>query len=66
MGVWLRRELAPMVAQRLRPETMAAAGIAWAPVERLLAEHRRGGRDHALKIWSLLVLDLWREQTQAS
>jgi asparagine synthase (glutamine-hydrolysing) len=66
MGVWLRRELAPMVEQRLRPETMAALGIAWTPVENLLAEHRRGGRDHALKIWSLLVLDLWREQVQAS
>jgi asparagine synthase (glutamine-hydrolysing) len=64
MGVWLRRELAPMVARRLRPETMAALGLAWAPVERLLAEHHRGGRDHALKIWSLLVLDLWHEQAQ--
>jgi asparagine synthase (glutamine-hydrolysing) len=41
-------------------------GLAWAPVERLLAEHHRGGRDHALKIWSLLVLDLWREQVQVS
>jgi asparagine synthase (glutamine-hydrolysing) len=66
MGVWLRRELAPMVARRLRPETMAALGLAWAPVERLLAEHHRGGRDHALKIWSLLVLDLWHEQAQGA
>ncbi|MDB5406107.1 MAG: hypothetical protein JWL84_1019, partial [Rhodospirillales bacterium] len=66
MGVWLRRDLASMVAQRLQPETMAAAGLAWQPVERLLAEHHRGGRDHALKIWGLLVLDLWREQVQDS
>jgi len=62
MGVWLRHDLAPLVAERLRPERLAALGIGWRPVERLLAEHRRGLRDHALKIWALLVLDLWYER----
>jgi asparagine synthase (glutamine-hydrolysing) len=59
MGIWLRRDLAPLVAERLRPGRLAPLGIAWRPVERLLVEHRRGLRDHALKIWALLVLDLW-------
>lgn len=59
MGVWLKRELAPLVAERLTPDTLAAMGLAWAPVERMLAEHRQGRRDHALKIWALIVLDAW-------
>jgi asparagine synthase (glutamine-hydrolysing) len=62
MGVWLRRDLAPLVAERLRPERLVPLGIAWRPVERLLTEHRRGLRDHALKIWALLVLELWHER----
>ena len=66
MGVWLRRDLAPLVAERLRPERFAALGIAWRPVERLLAEHRRGLRDHALKIWALLMLDVWRTRLETA
>jgi asparagine synthase (glutamine-hydrolysing) len=62
MGVWLKGELAPLVAERLRPERLATLGLDWAPVQRLLDEQRRGVRDHALKLWSLLVLDLWRER----
>jgi asparagine synthase (glutamine-hydrolysing) len=62
MGVWLRRDLAPLVAERLTPERLARLSIAWRPVERLLAEQRRGLRDNSLKIWALLVLDLWCER----
>jgi asparagine synthase (glutamine-hydrolysing) len=64
MGVWLRRDLAPLVAERLRPERLEPLGIAWRPIEQLLAEHRRGLRDHALKIWALLVLELWHERLE--
>ena len=60
MGVWLRTVLAPMVAERITPAAMAAAGLEWAPVARLLKAQRRGMRDHSLKIWALLVLDAWR------
>ena len=60
MGVWLKTDLAGLVARRLTPDTMAAAGLAWTPVARLLDEQRHGRRDHSLKIWSLLVLDAWR------
>ena len=60
MGVWLKNDLAGLVAERLTPDTMAAAGLTWAPVARILDEQRQGGRDHSLKIWSLLVLDAWR------
>jgi asparagine synthase (glutamine-hydrolysing) len=60
MGVWLATDLASRVDQRLTRETMAAVGLEWEPVAALLAEQRRGGRDHSLKIWALLVLDAWR------
>ncbi|MCP5367782.1 MAG: asparagine synthase (glutamine-hydrolyzing) [Hyphomicrobiales bacterium] len=60
MGLWLKTDLRDMVGDLLTPAQMAAAGIAWAPVERLLAEQRRGLRDNALKVWALLVLAAWR------
>jgi asparagine synthase (glutamine-hydrolysing) len=60
LGVWLKGDLAPMLADRLTPASMADCGIDWPPVATLLAEFRRGGRDHSLKIWSLLALDAWR------
>lgn len=59
MGVWLGRELAPMVAERLTPARLGELGLDWAPVERLLDQQRSGRRDHALKIWALLVLESW-------
>ena len=61
MGRWLKGELAGEVARRLTPESLAGVGIDWAPVQRLLDEHRRGGRDHALKVWALLTLVAWKD-----
>ena len=55
-----RHVVPSLVAERLTPDTMAAVGLAWTPVARLLDEQRHGRRDHSLKIWSLLVLDAWR------
>ena len=60
MGVWLKGELKPMVTERLTPTSMADCGLDWKPIQRLLTEHSVGGRDHSLKIWSLLVLDAWK------
>ena len=62
MGVWLGGELAPLLAERLTPERMAALGLAWPPIARLLAEQRGGRRDHALKLWALLVAESWLHQ----
>jgi asparagine synthase (glutamine-hydrolysing) len=59
MGVWLRGSLAPLLGERLRPELLAPLGIEWGPVAMLLKEFRSGSRDHALKLWSLLVLENW-------
>lgn len=61
MGRWLKGELAGEVTRRLTPASLADVGIDWIPVQRLLDEHRRGGRDHALKVWALLTLVAWKE-----
>lgn len=66
MGVWLKTDLKTMVADCLTPAAMAAVGLEWAPVAALLTEHRRGRRDHSLKVWALLVLDAWRRAAQGS
>lgn len=60
MGLWLRNELAPMVAERLTPERMAVLGLEWKAVDSLLAEHRLGRRDSSLAVWALLVLERWQ------
>ena len=60
MGVWLQGALKDLVAERLAPGSVAAMGLAWEPVAELLAEHARGRRDVALKVWALLALDGWR------
>ncbi len=60
IGVWLRGPLKDMVAERLTPAGAAAMGLDWGSVADLLAQHREGRRDVALKVWSLLALDAWR------
>jgi asparagine synthase (glutamine-hydrolysing) len=35
-------------------------------VERVLAEHLNGTRDHSLRLWQLLILELWHRQYQNS
>ncbi|HET7790881.1 MAG TPA: asparagine synthase (glutamine-hydrolyzing) [Gemmatimonadales bacterium] len=55
---WLNTGLAP-AADRLLARPRLADG---APVARLLAEHRAGARNHARKLWPLLMLELWAER----
>jgi asparagine synthase (glutamine-hydrolysing) len=62
MGVWLKGELAGLVAERLCPARLAAIGLDPKPVARLLAEQAGGRRDHALKVWALLVYEEWCRQ----
>ncbi len=64
MGLWLKGELKPLVAERLTRERMERIGLDWAAVSRLLDEHARGRRDHALKVWALLTLDAWSDRAR--
>lgn len=60
MGMWLNGQLKSLV-ERLSPARAAQMGLEWGPIATLLSEYRANRRDHALKIWSLLVLDAWME-----
>jgi asparagine synthase (glutamine-hydrolysing) len=60
MGVWLRRELAPVVNSHLSGEQVAARGLLQTDtVERLVGTLRTGRRDVSQKVWALIVLEEW-------
>jgi asparagine synthase (glutamine-hydrolysing) len=64
MGVWLKGELKPLVAERLSRSRITEIGLEWPVVERLLVDHRAGRRDVALKVWSLLVYEAWERRSR--
>ncbi len=60
---WLRRDLAPMVADALHPGRVLSRGLLNpAVVRRLILEHNRGFEDHSLRIWALLTLEVWMQE----
>ena len=60
LPAWLTSELKPMIADLLSRERIERRGI-FRPsaVERLLSDHSSGRRDNALKIWALMMLEVW-------
>jgi asparagine synthase (glutamine-hydrolysing) len=66
LAAWLRGELAEPARDVLLDATAAARGI-FRPeaVRAMLDEHAAGRADHAPRIWSLLVLELWRRDIAA-
>jgi asparagine synthase (glutamine-hydrolysing) len=60
---WINHELQPMISELLSPSAVNHRGV-FRPeaVDLLVEEHRQGKRDHALKIWGLLMLELWFRQ----
>jgi asparagine synthase (glutamine-hydrolysing) len=63
MGLWLNRELSPLVDSQLSREQVEARGL-FRPeaVERLVTELRGGRRDVSLHVWSLIVLEQWQRE----
>jgi asparagine synthase (glutamine-hydrolysing) len=60
---WLRRDLAPMIAECLSPSRIKARGLLNpAVVRRMLQEHQSGREDHSLRIWALLTLEIWLQE----
>ncbi len=59
---WLREELSPMVRETLLERKTLAAWFHQQAVERYVEEHLHGVRDHANRLWPLLVLSLWVER----
>ena len=57
---WLREDLAEMAGDLLSAERLGRRGLVDVGVaQRLLREHRSGAADHGLRLYSLLVLELW-------
>ncbi|MGZ4357702.1 MAG: asparagine synthetase B family protein, partial [Gaiellaceae bacterium] len=67
MGLWLNRELAPLVESHLAREQVESRGL-FRPeaVERLVASLRSGRRDVSLQVWSLIVLEQWQREYGAT
>jgi asparagine synthase (glutamine-hydrolysing) len=63
LGLWLNRELRPLVESHLSRDQVEARGL-FRPeaVERLVAELRTGRRDVSLHVWSLIVLEQWQRE----
>jgi asparagine synthase (glutamine-hydrolysing) len=60
MPEWIGRELKPMISDLLSRRAIERRGIFRpAVVEGLLRGHFEGRRDNGLKIWGLLMLELW-------
>lgn len=60
---WIRQQLRERIRDTLNDQrTLARGYVTRAHVETLLDEHERGRRDHAMALWSLLMLELWHRQ----
>ncbi|RPJ52909.1 MAG: asparagine synthase (glutamine-hydrolyzing), partial [Acidobacteria bacterium] len=63
VGHWFRGNLREFFADMLLSSRARGRGL-FQPkaVERLVTEHVRGRRDHTLRLWLLVVLELWQRQ----
>ncbi len=64
---WLRNELSDLLQDALSPARLRQQGI-FQPlyVQKLIQEHKEGVRDHAHKLWQLLIFQLWSERYLSS
>jgi asparagine synthase (glutamine-hydrolysing) len=61
--MWLRKELRGLLQDALAPDRLKQQGLfAPAYVQTLVSEHLNGTRDHAHKLWQLLMFQLWAER----
>jgi asparagine synthase (glutamine-hydrolysing) len=63
LGMWMRRELAPLMERTLSAEAVRRRG--WfrpEAVAQLREDFRSGRRDYSLHLWALLVLEEWARQ----
>src|SRR3954454_21258784 len=63
LGVWFRGGLTDVFSSVLgSPRTRQRGYFEPSFVERLVREHLSGTRDHTLRLWQLLVFELWHRQ----
>ena len=58
---WINGELKPVIREFLSPAAIERRGI-FRPdaVQKLLRDHEENRRDNALKIWALLMIEVWQ------
>jgi asparagine synthase (glutamine-hydrolysing) len=60
---WFRHELKDYTRQvLLDPQTLGRGYFRPEEVVRLVDEHQQGRFDHSVRLWALLVLELWQQQ----
>lgn len=62
LGAWLRRDMEPARAVLLSRRARERGLLEMSVVERLIAEHESGARDHNRQLWALLTLEEWHRQ----
>lgn len=63
MGVWLKKDLRPLVSQLLDPGRLRQGGLLNPDsVKHILSAHDAGQEDFTEAIMALLVFEIWREQ----
>ncbi len=57
---WLRRELKPMIEERVfRKDAFIAGLFDTEPIRTWWSQHQSGIRDYSHFLWALLVLECW-------
>jgi asparagine synthase (glutamine-hydrolysing) len=57
---WLARELQGDIAEALGPRGLQRRGLLRPQaIARLVAEHNSGRKNHAMRLWVLLILERW-------
>jgi asparagine synthase (glutamine-hydrolysing) len=64
IGDWLRNELADRLDVLVSAESQSTRFLHRPAVRRLVAEHRRGRRDHNDVLWRLLMLEGWLRRNE--
>jgi asparagine synthase (glutamine-hydrolysing) len=63
LGIWFRGGLTDLFSDVLQaPRTRQRGYFDSSFVDRLVHEHLSGGRDHTLRLWQLVVFELWHRQ----
>lgn len=62
-GTWFRNDLGDYLSDTLlAPDARFGAYLQRSYVRKLVEEHRRGFRDHGLRLWSVLTFESWLRQ----
>lgn len=61
LPMWINGELRPVIQKFLSPENLERRGI-FRPqaVHKLVRDHQENRRDNSLKIWALLMVEVWQ------